>query len=50
MAKKKTTDKRLTFKNEDCRYMEHLADLRGQSVKRMLEMVVTQWLNERRIN
>jgi hypothetical protein len=45
MAKKKTTDKRLTFKNEDCKLMEDLAAKKGMSVKKMLEFLIVGWLN-----
>lgn len=44
MAKKKTTDKRLTFKNEHIRLMEQIAERKGMSVKKMLEFLVTQWV------
>ena len=45
MAKKTTTDKRLTFKNEDVKLMEMLAERKGMSVKKMLEFLIVGWLN-----
>ncbi len=44
MAKKKTTDKRLTFKTEHVRLMEDLAERKGMSVKKMLEFLITNWV------
>lgn len=44
MAKKKTTDKRLTFKNEHIKLMEEIAERKGMSVKKMLEFLITNWV------
>jgi hypothetical protein len=51
MARKKTTDKRLTFANEDCKLLAELAAAKGMSVKKMLEFLIVNWLSlEKRKN